>query len=125
MIESLKNYPEELDFGACYISNPTIRGTEMIVPVRKLIINGVLFDKCHLLFKGMSASKRTLYEYIGEPDSNEGFKPERIIDDNTFPSVDVPPKVFGMEGVFESAEGWNAWIHWDIKALECVVQIVG
>lgn len=118
----LKNYESEIDFEYSVVKDPVIRGREMTVPIKDLRINGEFFAQCNLIFKGVKKSERTLWEYIGDPKSGQGFKPKRTVIDVPPADIDIEAKLYGIEGVFESSEGWSAWVHWEIESVNCVIE---
>ena len=72
-----------------------------------------------LVFKGVSRSRRTISEYIGDPKAPDGFKPRREL-------VDVDrARVSGQqEYVFEGVQTTPvAWVDWVIVANQFELQV--
>jgi hypothetical protein len=113
---------ELVDFEYCFIEAPIVDGTTIIIPFRKLLLDGELLPRCNLIFEDVFRSERRIAEYT---DDGQSFKPEgkRVIHD--VPTRDVAVSGinhYGLEGVFESSEGWRGWCGWDVDAVSYHVE---
>jgi hypothetical protein len=117
----LENF-EHLHFTESRLGSPVVEGRTMRVPVHNLLpmmghplmTNGVQLITGTLVFHGVSKSRRSLTEYVGNPKNPEGFKDEYSVED--LPSLTDEfgfHRAYLFEGVYENPV---AWVDWDVLA---------
>lgn len=105
----------------CHLSNPKIEDCKIAICVRNIGVifghpsyekvpsGGVhYFQSDYLIFEGVEASVREIYEYEINPKVNK-FKPMRIIQDGPFRRVEGPKETFRFVGVLDSPCAWTDW----------------
>lgn len=112
---------DDLHFTESFLSPPRMEGGDLIVDVRQVYVpreDDPRTDEPRsgrLRFYDVVRSERTLYAYIGAPNSGQGFKPARI-------SIDVeiggakPFNEYLFGGV--QLERVAAWVEWRVHAAD-------
>jgi hypothetical protein len=121
----VKGYFDELHFTESNISGFEFLGNDLIIHIESgLAIYGehplsdsqTMSEPCHLIFKNVIFSERTLNIYAGDP-KIDGFKGrQKIIDDVNQAANDKKNyQEYSIEGVLQTPK---AWVTWDIVAEE-------
>lgn len=125
------NSYEFIHFFDCFLKPPQIHLNKIIIPAQNIGVfpghplnsssKPIFLDNCLLIFDKVSKSKRTIYEYIGDP-ACDGFKPAKTIID-ILQSPEPPgneTRVLHLEGVLEEP---FSWVDWTIECKNFIFEI--
>jgi hypothetical protein len=123
---------DKLYFSESVLGCACFQGERLLIPVSGIFLlaghplasNGYGPYEGEFVFDGVTDSRRTVTEYIGDSRKPEGFKPSyEIIDDIPVreSKVSKMPREFGLEGYQESP---SAWIdNWVVRARSFVFRV--
>jgi hypothetical protein len=129
-MQIIKGYFDKLHFTECRLGVPQRISKKLIIPVRNLLpLKGhplsdgnIKMISGKLIFIDASKSVRRIIEYIGDPQSPDGFKDEYSIEDLYEIRAAGQGALYLIEGISDQP---LAWTDWEIvaKGFELLVDI--